>query len=428
MSYITLMDNIKSYFSSPYIDEQGAEKVRRYNYVGHDHSKIVKYLQPFWNKTITYVPLNISPNIITLFGGLCALLGTLLVTSYSQNTSFIFLVYAISLFCYQTMDALDGLQGKKVGMYTNPTTEVFDHGMDATVTILSTIASIPALQLTSSWMSVLLTLSALSTFYILTWENTTTKVMIFRSGFLNPTDSLVTIIFFFFVTAFFPNIWSLPLRDILFLSRDAMGGYFNFILDIQLNHLVVLSSVYSALYAGWVSCTAVLNFHKERNHHTSVTDKDIQEFFKSLTALLPLVVVWVCGFLWLIAKDSAALQLHPYLTILALSLPWNYAIMRLIVSEISYQDMDVMGAVRAQFPLLVPLVTPWVMHSSLSDVTLMFVSLLLSSVVYGYVVGKVVGEVCDAVGMAHFWTIPGKSEGKSQPTTKSKYKAGHSAH
>jgi phosphatidylglycerophosphate synthase len=35
----------------------------------------------------------------------------------------IFGLYGVVLFAYQTLDALDGLQGRKVGMYTNATTE-----------------------------------------------------------------------------------------------------------------------------------------------------------------------------------------------------------------------------------------------------------------------------------------------------------------
>ncbi|CAF4910518.1 unnamed protein product, partial [Rotaria socialis] len=34
------------------------------------------------------------------------------------------LIYGIALFIYQTSDALDGMQGKRVHMYENATTEV----------------------------------------------------------------------------------------------------------------------------------------------------------------------------------------------------------------------------------------------------------------------------------------------------------------
>lgn len=88
------------------------------------------------------------------------------------------------LFAYQTFDALDGLQGRKVGMYTNATTEgnfyfnfyfmillvlkqfsqlftVFDHGCDSNVLIMTTVASIYAFDIDRTWHSVILLVSLL---------------------------------------------------------------------------------------------------------------------------------------------------------------------------------------------------------------------------------------------------------------------------
>lgn len=48
---------------------------------------------------------------------------------------------------YEFFDALDGQQGKRVGMYTNATTELFDHGCDSITTVLSAIIFMHALNL-----------------------------------------------------------------------------------------------------------------------------------------------------------------------------------------------------------------------------------------------------------------------------------------
>jgi len=337
--------------------------------------------------------------------------GCLLTTAIGRDDPKIFFVFACLLFVYQTMDALDGLQGRKVGMYTNATTEVFDHGFDASVLIMTTISSVVALSLTSSWLSGLLLICTLSTFYILTWENTFTNVMIFRAGFLNPTDSLLLTELMFVVSSIFPGMWTTSIRDILFLGASSWAGtYINVFLDLQLNELLTYASVYSTCYALYISAIAVHANCNTRDKSTAPT----KTFLSAVVVLLPMVAGAVFVILWLVFGDGMALQIHPYLGLLTAAVPWNTSILRLIVAEISDQHIDVVTILLIQFPLILPVLAVWIPCLRGSEIIMMFVSLILSSGLYFLTLYRVVTEVCIALQMSHFWTIPSQNFKKSK--------------
>jgi len=118
--------------SGPFITEKTAEQLRRYAYHGEDRSVLAHHFYPFWKSLIGFFPLSISPNIISLIGILFPLVA--LIVALIQGLPpppWYYALYACCLVVYQTMDALDGLQGRRVDMYNNPTTEIFDHGCDS---------------------------------------------------------------------------------------------------------------------------------------------------------------------------------------------------------------------------------------------------------------------------------------------------------
>ena len=93
---------------------------------------------------------------------------------------------------YQTADAMDGRQGKRVGMYVHPSTELFDHGIDGLVTTFSGIPSIDLLGLGRTPRLASLHLCCVwSHFYRTTWRHLYTGKLTFSAGIANPTEGLV---------------------------------------------------------------------------------------------------------------------------------------------------------------------------------------------------------------------------------------------
>ena len=114
------------------LDEKKREALRNYKYTGEDRSILAPFMYKIWNIFFILVPKRISPNFITVFGLTIILIAFTIVHIHPEdvdlsNHCFNCLIYAIALFIYQTADALDGMQGKRVHMYENATTEVTNY-------------------------------------------------------------------------------------------------------------------------------------------------------------------------------------------------------------------------------------------------------------------------------------------------------------
>lgn len=99
---------------------------KKYRYNAIDKSISTKLLTPFWNFLLNYIPYECPPNIITL-SGLLFILFSWFVSYYPSLLSVI--ISSISLFIYQTLDALDGKQARKTNQSSN-LGELFDHICD----------------------------------------------------------------------------------------------------------------------------------------------------------------------------------------------------------------------------------------------------------------------------------------------------------
>ncbi|KAG6467026.1 hypothetical protein ZIOFF_075211 [Zingiber officinale] len=153
-----------------YIGQHGVATLHKYKYSGVDHSLVAKYiLQPFWTRCVTFFPLWMPPNMITLTGFLFLMLSALLGYIYSPRLDtapprWVHLAHGLLLFLYQikarilsgiswtvlplllfllstnftcqnifrfqTFDAVDGKQARRTNS-SSPLGELFDHGCDA---------------------------------------------------------------------------------------------------------------------------------------------------------------------------------------------------------------------------------------------------------------------------------------------------------
>ena len=106
-------------------DDQKKHALRNYKYTGEDHSFVAPFMYKIWTKFFLFVPKEISPNLVTIFGLFAVVFAFVIIHLHpGDNDAFNCLIFAIALFIYQTADALDGMQGKRVHMYENATTEV----------------------------------------------------------------------------------------------------------------------------------------------------------------------------------------------------------------------------------------------------------------------------------------------------------------
>src|SRR5579883_1816717 len=112
------------------------QAILNYHYVSVDYSILAPYYRKICNYTINFIPLNISPNVLTLIG-LFGIIASTFITIFLKDFFGLLItciICSLLLFFYQIMDTLDGMQCKRVNMYYNPTAEIFDHGCDSITT------------------------------------------------------------------------------------------------------------------------------------------------------------------------------------------------------------------------------------------------------------------------------------------------------
>eukprot|EP00759_Apiculatamorpha_spiralis_P041282 PhF_6_TR39885/c0_g1_i1/m.59294/K00993/EPT1; ethanolaminephosphotransferase len=181
-------------FGYKYLDDNALKQLDNYKYYSEDHSVVAKYImQPFWSKAVNFLPPTIAPNMITLLGFIINVSAYTLVcyfapTLQSECPSWVWYYAALSLFVYQTLDALDGKQARRTGT-SSPVGELFDHGCDALSTPIICLTLCNALGV-PNLVAYCYTCLIGCGFYFAQWEQFHTGKFVL--GYVNgPTDGLL---------------------------------------------------------------------------------------------------------------------------------------------------------------------------------------------------------------------------------------------
>lgn len=95
------------------ISKEGLENIANHKYKGGEYTWLDNKMNVFWYKLIDYMPTNIAPNMITLTGFINILFTCFLFMLFGLDPSiqkpwWLYVTASVSIFFYQTMDALDG--------------------------------------------------------------------------------------------------------------------------------------------------------------------------------------------------------------------------------------------------------------------------------------------------------------------------------
>lgn len=152
---------------------------------------------------------NISPNLITSVGllSIIALMNLTLWGCAGFNTiigiPFFAPLCAICIGVYFLADCIDGMQGKKVGMYEHPLAEIFDHGTDAVAVVGIILATLHLLK-ASNWCAALLMFCGLSTTLLVHTEHIVTGTFNFPAGIGNVTNLILGTLGLFLACSILP--------------------------------------------------------------------------------------------------------------------------------------------------------------------------------------------------------------------------------
>jgi len=362
-------------------DENKRNAIQNYKYSGEDQSLLAPFMYKIWSKFFFLVPKRISPNVITICGLFIVSLSFVIIqmNNWSNDCLNCFL-FGLALFIYQTTDALDGMQGKRVHMYENATTEIFDHGIDSIVTSLTSLTTISLLRHINRNVSPIYSLMILLTsfigFHSPTFEHVVTRKMRFQIGFCNPTEALIGMQLFYFLTSIYPSIWTHKQAQFMLIS------------------ILIPILFISSILTFYSSIKQIYFYHK---NDLILTIKSI------LIGYSPLFFVIISSYFYLFKIESFSNK-HSLLCLIVLTIPWNYSIYRTIIIEITNdQHFPTLKVLLGQSPILLPILSAYFCPS------IHFLSIIcsigLSAFLYIYTVHLTLAEVCQALSMEHFWIV-----------------------
>lgn len=247
-----------------YIRQSKLPNLKAYKYSAIDESLTSKYvLKPFYtNVVIRCFPLWMAPNLITLIGFSFVVINVLTLLWYSPALDqdcppWVYLSWAIGLFLYQTLDAVDGTQARRTKQ-SGPLGELFDHGVDACNTTLEVAIFAAVMKFGYSWETVVIMFASLCAFYLTTWEEYHTGTL-YLGRVSGPVEGVLLMCIIYAITAFKGgSFWQTPLQDF-------MGGFIpglpDFLQKMPLNHWYL---VVGGLMLGFNIIQSSLNVVKAR--------------------------------------------------------------------------------------------------------------------------------------------------------------------
>ncbi|OHT01342.1 CDP-alcohol phosphatidyltransferase family protein [Tritrichomonas foetus] len=186
------------------------ENAKNYKYNGQDDSIFAKlFLRKYWDFLITFFPMTMAPNLITLIGFLFEVVSFLLSFIFSAGLQkpipgWLCIFNGISLHVYQTLDNLDGRQARRTGS-SSPLGQFFDHGCDAITGVLELLKVAMSFNMGNTTETFYFVFGMSVGFFLTSWEEYITHG--FYLGPINgPDEGLVLLAIAQVASGLFPSI------------------------------------------------------------------------------------------------------------------------------------------------------------------------------------------------------------------------------
>lgn len=405
-----------------YLSQPALKNLKKYSYKGVDESLVSRYLlTPYWNWFIKLFPLTIAPNTITLLG-LCIVAFNVVTLLYydplyltekdgaTGPPQWIYFTWAIGLFMYQSLDAVDGKQARRTGM-AGPLGEMFDHGCDALNTTLEVVLASRALNLGRSWWTVASQIATLANFYLTTWEEYHTGIL-YLGPFSGPVEGILMIVIIYVITGIFgPAFWDTKI--LTFTHLDRIPQVVQNVPNIGLNESFMVFGAFGLAF----------NIVSSYRNVIKATKSDGKSSLKPLVYLLPFVVSATFQIFWLLSPsyhDSAIIHSPLFLPFLcAWGLQFAHQVGRMILSHITrapfplWHSMwlwNVVGVVDAQLPFLFG--SPSLIQSTPKRTAMfIYLTLAISFITYARFCALVIRDITEFLGIACFTVRKKDGEG-----------------
>lgn len=189
---------------SPPLSRHQLKRLEEHRYSSAGRSLLEPLMQRYWEWLVGRVPAWIAPNLITIIGLATNVFTTLVLIYYcptatEQAPLWAYLLCAVGLFIYQSLDAIDGKQARRTNS-SSPLGELFDHGCDSLSTVFVVLGTSIAVQMGTNpdWMF-FCCFAGMFMFYCAHWQTYVSGTL--RFGIIDVTEVQIFIIIMYLLAA-----------------------------------------------------------------------------------------------------------------------------------------------------------------------------------------------------------------------------------
>ncbi|XP_056093886.1 choline/ethanolaminephosphotransferase 1b isoform X2 [Rhinichthys klamathensis goyatoka] len=197
---------------APVLSRHQLKRLEEHRYSSSGRSLLEPIMQRYWEWLVGRMPPWIAPNLITIVGLATNIFTTLVLVYYcptatEQAPLWAYLLCAVGLFVYQSLDAIDGKQARRTNS-SSPLGELFDHGCDSLSTVFVVLGTSIAVQLGShpDWMF-FCCFAGMFMFYCAHWQTYVSGTL--RFGIFDVTELQICLVLLQMFTATVgPTFWN----------------------------------------------------------------------------------------------------------------------------------------------------------------------------------------------------------------------------
>ncbi|KAG2524822.1 hypothetical protein BBO99_00005805 [Phytophthora kernoviae] len=306
------------------LGKKALEGIAAYKYKAGSYTYLDNILNHFWTYSVQFLPMWMAPNLVTMLGTIIMMITTVVQLYYAPHFSeicptWVYILSALGLFLYQTMDALDGKQARRTGA-SSPLGQLFDHGCDAVCTVFNVLSAAATCQVGAGLLAYVALSSVSIAFYLAQWEEYHTGVMSCGNGFYGVTEGQLTLVAVHLVAAFFgPNFWTAELP----ISASV---------TLTMTHVLICALVLSNILLAYGNISNVLTAAPDAIPSDELGNKHISKTI-ALFQLIPIAILLALGSLWICGPDAENYTNYPVLFLFPIGIGYVFFSTRMIMSH-----------------------------------------------------------------------------------------------
>lgn len=311
------------------LNERQLKRLSEHKYSAQCVSILDPCFQVYWRWLVEQLPMWLAPNTITISGLFINVATSLLLIWYCPQAKgeapwWAFVLSAVGLFVYQSLDAVDGKQARRTKS-ASPLGELVDHGCDSVSMVIMILAICIAIELGTHpvWMF-FMSFMAVFMFYCAHWQAYVSGTIKF--GTVDVTEIQIAGMVIFMISGIFGvQIWSLQVP------------YFN----VSLKAVVFGVSVVGSIYVLSTIFIQIYEGGKGKNGST-VAGTSV------LSPLFPIAVMLYMAYLTARISSTNLFQKHPCLFVMAFGMACSKITIKLVVgcmtrSPVEFKDSTMIG-------------------------------------------------------------------------------------